>query len=334
MLSGPATTSPFGGMGVIGITTSAGCGWVAVAAQALPSGVWQPIPWLTTSPNSGSGSGSTVYTATKCPTLGTCSGTILIGDQVFTVTETGNYTVFVEDDTTRAVTAWYTDSIFSTVASATLSGPEPGWHLAATGDFDGNGVTDLIWQNDSNGQATVWFMGPSPSGGVQLLSWYPLGDGGSVWRVVAASGTGSFRIWWQNQQTGEATRWDMTLVGGAPALVSWSYISGPQPGWKIVGEFTDVYNSEGVVFYKDSLYWQNQASGMVTVWYGGGWSVVTPGAGSDWKVVGADAFGLVWQNESTRQVTYWDLFVLGDYTLSRWGYLFLGSTPGAHVIAR
>ena len=32
-----------------------------------------------------------------------------------------------------------------------------GWRLMATGDFNGDGTPDLVWQNDAR-QAVVWYM--------------------------------------------------------------------------------------------------------------------------------------------------------------------------------
>jgi len=39
------------------------------------------------------------------------------------------------------------------------------WHIAGTGDFDGNGHTDILWQND-NGTIGIWDNGQSASGHV------------------------------------------------------------------------------------------------------------------------------------------------------------------------
>ena len=34
----------------------------------------------------------------------------------------------------------------------------PGWTFAGTGDFNGDGKLDLVWQNDSSRQVVVWYM--------------------------------------------------------------------------------------------------------------------------------------------------------------------------------
>ena len=37
---------------------------------------------------------------------------------------------------------------------ANLAGA-PGWHVADTGDYDGNGLSDILWRND-NGAVSTW----------------------------------------------------------------------------------------------------------------------------------------------------------------------------------
>jgi hypothetical protein len=41
----------------------------------------------------------------------------------------------------------------------TIVGPNPGptWHVKAASDFDGDGNSDIVWQDDS-GQAAIWLM--------------------------------------------------------------------------------------------------------------------------------------------------------------------------------
>ena len=44
--------------------------------------------------------------------------------------------------------------------------PGPAWKAVGTGDFDHNGLSDILWQNPSTGQASVWEMeGTARTGG-------------------------------------------------------------------------------------------------------------------------------------------------------------------------
>jgi hypothetical protein len=68
------------------------------------------------------------------------------------------------------------------VIGSTLVGPNPGpsWHAVGTGDFNGDGHSDILFQN-TNGQAAIWEMngtnvigsalaGPNPG-----TSWHAVG---------------------------------------------------------------------------------------------------------------------------------------------------------------
>jgi hypothetical protein len=253
--------------------------------------------------------------------------------------------LFVQEDASRAVSAWYLsgNSVISTVA---MSGPAPGWRLAASGDFDGNGVRDLIWQNDTSGQATIWYMGGA--NGSSLLAWAWIPDAGPEWRIVAAQDFDGDRVpdlVWQNQQTRVATVWYMKVVNGAPAMRQWASLAGPQPGWRIAG--VCVPNLAGEIPSELALIWQNDTSGNLTAWIMRpeseprnsqlmSWWPLANGSGSNWRVVGTPSRpgsgpALVWQDETTRQITLWQMPGL---QVSGWAPLNPATTPGARVIAR
>jgi hypothetical protein len=43
------------------------------------------------------------------------------------------------------------------------------WQIVGTGDFNGNGKTDILWQNTATGERAIWLMnGTSYSSGVSL----------------------------------------------------------------------------------------------------------------------------------------------------------------------
>ncbi|HEY3621963.1 MAG TPA: hypothetical protein VGL12_06130, partial [Roseiarcus sp.] len=57
--------------------------------------------------------------------------------------------------------------------------PGPSWHAIGTGDFNGDGFSDIEWQN-ANGQAAVWDMNGNTRTGGGAISPTP----GSSWRAV------------------------------------------------------------------------------------------------------------------------------------------------------
>ncbi len=96
--------------------------------------------------------------------------------------------------------------------------PGPSWNEIASGDFNGDGHADILWQN-ANGQTAVWEMnGPSLIGGGSVNV-----NAGPDWKAV---GTGDFNadgladILFQNTD-GQAAIWEMngTNVIGGGAVV-------------------------------------------------------------------------------------------------------------------
>ena len=39
-----------------------------------------------------------------------------------------------------------------------LQVPDTNWEIVGTGDFNGDGKTDILWRNKSTGQNVVWLM--------------------------------------------------------------------------------------------------------------------------------------------------------------------------------
>jgi hypothetical protein len=189
----------------------------------------------------------------------------------------------------------------------------PGWHVVGTGDFDGNGMPDLVWQNDTTRQVTVNYYGGA--GGAVYQGWAYLNAAGvpgwSVVGVADMNGDGVPDLIWQNDTTKVVT---VNYYGGAGGAVyqGWAYLNSVgNPGWSVVGVAD--FDGNGT----PDLVWQNLSTRQVTVnYYGGtggatyqGWAYLNAAGFPGWTVVGARDFNadgvpdLVWQNDTTHQVT-------------------------------
>lgn len=196
----------------------------------------------------------------------------------------GVLTLVFQSKNTNQVVYWYTGG----TNPATVTGgdfvnvtPQIGWKLAGIGDFNGDGRSDLLFQNQTTGQVAIWFMkGPYYQGGV-LLPYTPLAG----WKVAGVgdfNADGAQDIVFQNENTGQLALWYMngtTYLGGTVLTTV------PAAGWKVasVGD----YNGDGSA----DLVFQNPNSSQTVIWYlkgdtfvGG--SAISQALPSGWQIVG------------------------------------------------
>ena len=220
-----------------------------------------------------------------------------------------------QNDGTRAVTV----NFYSKAKDPAVEGwawlnssGDSGWRLVAAADFDGNGVPDLVWQNDATRKVTVHYYG-GERGSVEQ-GWKFLEQTESPgWTVVAAADfdrNGVPDLIWQNDITRQVT---VHYYGGPQGAVAqgWTWLdSAVSPGWRVVAAAD--FDGNGV----PDLVWQNDVTRQVTVhYYGGargavqqGWKWLDEAGSPGWKVAGANDFDgngvpdLVFVNGSTRQV--------------------------------
>jgi len=301
-----------------GFQTAAGTSTVTFNGTAA-----QPLVWTTTS------------VAVLVP-LGATTGNVVLttdggsASSPFTVSTTlparithdfngdGKVDLLLRNDTTHQVMAWYMGGQYGNVLQAPNwldAGGQMGWTVVAEADFNGDGKPDLVWQNDSTRQVTVWYMGGLGGNVFQSVAWLNSASFPG-WSVVAAAdfnGDGVPDLVWQNDSTRQVKVWYMGGAMGATKLgENWLDQAG-EPGWTVVAAAD--YNKDG----KTDIVWMHDVTRQATVWYFNGpqgnqfqgvfWLDSLGEKG--WKVVAAgDLNGdgvpdLVWQNDVTRQITCW-----------------------------
>ncbi len=190
-------------------------------------------------------------------------------------------------------------------------GVSAGYNLVGIADFDGNGVPDLVWQNQSSRAVIVDYYGGT--GGATLLGWNYLDKTGVPgWHVAAVAdfdGNGVPDLIWQSDSTGQVI---VHYYGGAGGAVyqSFNWLERSNlSGWLVVGAAD--FDGNGV----PDLVFQNTTSKEVVVHYFGGvggatyqsYAILNNGV-AGWSVVKTADFNgdgvpdLVWQNQSTNQV--------------------------------
>ncbi len=260
--------------------------------------------------------------------------------------DTGQLNAWTMNNATRVgqtfITATVSDGGPSTAYATTP------WRPVGTNDFDGDGMTDILWYNKDTAQSQIWFMSGHIRTRHAIVDANLDGGGGNVglpWRIA---GTGDFNrdgssdILWHNRDTGESQIWYMrgasrvsrqTVYGTDGAG---SYVAAP---WYV--ETVNDFNADG---WMDIL-WRNSSTGEIQIWYLSNAARytrlnvnATDGGGvlidATWQVVGSGDFDLnghtdiVWHNTSTHVTRIW--YMTNN---TRFGTADLSATdPGGVVI--
>ncbi|KJU83144.1 FG-GAP repeat-containing protein [Candidatus Magnetobacterium bavaricum] len=180
----------------------------------------------------------------------------------------GKSDVLWQDKTTGDVCLWLMDGgTIKTNKNLTVSGGGggtlvPGWQVKAVGDFNGDGRSDLLWQNTVTYAVFIWFVD-----GVTVKSTAsPSVQPDINWLIVGAGdfdNDGRSDLLWQNSKTGKVYIW---FMDGA-TIKSSSGTPGTLSSWRVqdIGDF----DGDG---YSDIL-WYNLATNDFAVWLMKGLSI-------------------------------------------------------------
>lgn len=170
-------------------------------------------------------------------------------------------------------------------------------------DFNGDGKSDIVWQDNSAGERAIWFMnGTTYAGGVDFGR-IPL-----EWKIASTAdfnGDGKTDIVWQNASTGTCSIWFMN----GTSKVGTVDIAHVPIEWQIAA--TGDFNGDG----QTDILWQNTSTGERAIWFMNGASYssgVSLGfVPTQWRIVGAGDFSgdgqtdILWQNTLTGIWAIW-----------------------------
>jgi pimeloyl-ACP methyl ester carboxylesterase len=303
-----------GGIGTVNVQTDPGCTWsvgVGNSAVQLLSAAQTRGPGLV---------GFRVAAASQTTTT-----VLTIADQAVEIINTGIPSVPGDFDGDGSVDLiWQHDdgklAVWLMRGGNLLDGRPLGlgtladthWRIAASGDFDRDGNTDVLFQHANDGRMALWLMT-----GTVMLSGSVIGPGqlaDKAWKIRASAdmnGDGWLDIVWQHETTGHIAEWLMEgtqLRDGhllTPSVV-------PDVSWLIVAA-ADM-DQDG----HTDLIWQHQGNGALAAWLMNGGSLLrgvalVPAQVSDtnWRIRGAGDFNLdghadlVWQNEANGMLSVW-----------------------------
>ncbi len=174
---------------------------------------------------------------------------------------------------------------------------------ASHADFNADGFTDLIWQNNQTGQRAIWLMNQTQYVGERFLPPVP-----TEWQIA---GTGDFNndgqrdLIWQNNSNGQRAVW---LLNGT-TYGSERFLPTIATEWQIAS--TGDFNGDHQV----DIVWQNISTGQRAIWLMNGTTYMgerfLPTVPLEWEIAAAADFNrdgqtdLLWQNRVTGQRAIW-----------------------------
>jgi hypothetical protein len=216
------------------------------------------------------------------------------------------------------VALWDMDAANAIGGGAITPNPGSNWRAIGSGEFYGDGDSDILFQAASSGQVAIWEMngtnvvgggnGTNVDGGGILNvspgpSWQVIGDGDFYGRDQDSD------ILLQNPSSGQVAIWEMNgtnIIGGGVVNAN------PGPGWKAIGKGDFAGNGDSDLLFQDT------STGQVAVWemngtniIGGG--VVNANPGPGWRAIGTGDFtgdgdsDILFQSASTGQVAIWEM---------------------------
>jgi hypothetical protein len=121
------------------------------------------------------------------------------------------------------------------------------WRIQATGNFNGDDKSDIVWRNNQTGENAIWYM----NGNNMISSEFITRVEDQNWDIKAAGdldGNGIDELVWRNRETGENAIWtkrDGQWKGHFTTQVQ-------DQNWKIVGiAGCGANNSNALIWYKD-----------------------------------------------------------------------------------
>jgi uncharacterized delta-60 repeat protein len=129
------------------------------------------------------------------------------------------------------MTVTVTAGTFGQTGQMVYTEPNLAWKIVAAADFNGDGRSDILWRNDSDGRIYIMLMN-GPNIVTQGLMY---SEPNLDWKIVAQgdyNGDGKADILWRNDVTGEVY---MLLMNGLVIALRGTVYTEPNLAWKLLG---------------------------------------------------------------------------------------------------
>jgi subtilisin len=315
----------------VAVTTPPGCAWSATSVSPFISVVSGAL---------GTGPGLVALAFTENTLTSRREGAAIIAGMTVTVSQRGvpshpdvngdgRADIMWQHITEGWLATWYLNGS-SVMATLLLEGInrqlDPDWRVVGSGDLNGDGHTDLVWQHRTGGWLAVWFLSGPRVISTEFLSINRVAD--TNWKIRGVGdldGDGKGDLIWQHASEGWIALWTMN----GSQVTSTRFLSidrVPDLNWHVAAAADT--DGDGLA----DIVWQHQTEGWLAIWFMSGPDVTSTRLLSvnrmpdgNWHIRGAgDADGdgkgdLIWQNDQTGELALWRLngsVVLGQSSLS------------------
>jgi subtilisin len=315
----------------VSVMTFPGCVWSATSVTQFISVVSGAL---------GAGPGSVALSFTQNASTARREGVVLIAGTTVTVSQggvpsqpdvngDGRADIMWQHVTEGWLATWYLNGS-TVIGTRLLEGinreADTNWRVVGSGDLNGDGHADLVWQHLTGGWLGVWFLSGPRVVGTELLSINRVTD--TNWKIRGVGdvdGDGKGDLIWQHDAEGLVALWTMN----GSQVTSTRFLSIDRVSdlnWRIAAA-ADA-DGDGLA----DIVWQHQTGGWLAIWFMSGTTVTSTRLLSidqmpdpNWHIRGAgDADGdgkgdLIWQNDQTGELALWLLngsIVLGQTSLS------------------
>ncbi len=189
----------------------------------------------------------------------------------------GKTDILFQNVATGALEAWVmggatgTDqqSVLPITGAPVLPGTITDWTLAACGDVDRDGKTDVLWRNNATQKLRVWLLNGAGGWTADLIS-TPDQAVDANWQVTALQdydGDGNTDFLWYNYSSGRIVQWFMDSVFVRTTGAFTSPNAAGDNNWKVVasGEYGQGAAGTGPIGAGDII-WRNENSGRIVGW--------------------------------------------------------------------
>ncbi len=220
-------------------------------------------------------------------------------------------------NTSGSTALWTMNGSTITSASSFTSGgsavnPDASWSVAGTGDFNGDGRSDLLWRNAAGALALWTLNGSTITGSGLVTSGATAVNPDPSWTIAGVGdldGDMKSDLIWRNTATGEVAAWFMngSTIASSADPTSGGVAVRPDASWSVAG--VGDFNADG----NADILWR-RSDGTLAMWLMNGSTIASSGSitfggqpanpDPSWHVVEIGDFNgdartdILWRNDS------------------------------------